>query len=40
MPEEANMQPKVFWDPGDVLLDASLPFIKALWFAVLPYYGG
>lgn len=30
MPEEANMQPKVFWDPGDVLLDASLPFVKAL----------
>lgn len=30
MPEEANIQPKVFWDPGNVLLDASLTFIKAL----------
>lgn len=30
MPEEANMQPKVFWDSGNVLLDVSLAFIKAL----------
>lgn len=36
MPEEANVQPKVFWDPVNVLLDAPLLLIKAPESAMLP----